>query len=369
MAFLEDVRENLGDLREEINSTEAHETSSESSPLLGQNGERYASTATTSTGTEDGGGAGDSCPTSPKSNTAATISLLLIGVFMANVDSSLVLATNSAISSSFSQLRSASWLTTSYVMATCAAQPIVGKLSNIFGRKNILLISYGLFAIGSGLCGLGQSMWQVIVGRAIAGLGGAGMTVIVAVLITDLVPMIEVAPWRSYVNVAATTGRMVGGPLGGWLADLIGWRWSFLGQVPLTIFASLLIAWKFKKTIGLPDGELITANKREISKIKRIDFIGAALLSTAIVSFLFSVDFLAEHESGQTLKLIVTTSGFFSLILIFIIVEVKYIKEPIFPPMLVLRRDVATTYLINIFQSGAQMAVNTLTAPQKVAFR
>jgi MFS family permease len=211
-------------------------------------------------------------------------------------------------------------------------------------------------------------MWQVIVGRAIAGLGGAGMTAIIAVLITDLVPMIEVAPWRSYVNVA-TTGRMVGGPLGGWLADLIGWRWSFLGQVPLTIFASLLIAWKFKKTIGLPNGELITANKKEISKIKRIDFIRAALLSTAIVSFLFSVDFLAEHESGQTLKLIVTTSSFFILILTFIIVEAKYIKEPIFSPKLVLRRDVATTYLINIFQSGAQMAVNTLTAPQKAAFR
>ena len=108
MAFLEDVRENLGVLREEINSTEAHETSSESSPLLEQNSERYASTATTLTGTEDEDGAGDSSPASPKGNTAATISLLLIGVFVANVDSSLVLATNSAISSSFSQLRSTS---------------------------------------------------------------------------------------------------------------------------------------------------------------------------------------------------------------------------------------------------------------------
>jgi hypothetical protein len=108
MAFLEDVRENLGDLREETNSKDAHETPSESSPLLGPNSERYASTTTTLTGTEDEDGAGDSSPASPKSNTAATISLLLIGVFVANMDSSLVLATNSAISSSFSQLRSAS---------------------------------------------------------------------------------------------------------------------------------------------------------------------------------------------------------------------------------------------------------------------
>jgi len=158
--------------------------------------------------------------TSP-TGTAATISLLLIGVFVANADGSLVLATNSAISSSFSALRSASWLTSSYVMANCAAQPIVGKLSDIFGRKAVLLVCYGLFALGTSLCGFGQTMWQVIVGRSIAGLGGAGMGVIVAIVITDLVPMRDVASWRSYVNVVATTGRMAGAPLGGWLADLV----------------------------------------------------------------------------------------------------------------------------------------------------
>jgi hypothetical protein len=115
---------------------------------------------------------------------------------------------------------------------------------------------------------------------------------------------------------------------------------------------------------GLPDSELVTANRKEISTIRRIDFIGVALLSTAIVSFLFSVDFLAEQEWGQTPKLIMTTSSFFILILTFIIVEAKYIRVPIPPPpppKLVLRRDVATTYLINIFQSAAQMKVNTLT--------
>jgi predicted MFS family arabinose efflux permease len=150
----------------------------------------------------------------PSTNTAATICFLLIGVFVVNIDSSLVLATNSVISSSFSQLQTASWLTTSYVMATCAAQPIIGKLSDIFSRKSVLLVCYVLFALGNALCGLGKSMWQVIAGRAIAGLGGAGMTVIVAVLITDLVLMREVVPWRSYVNIVATTGRMVGGPRG-----------------------------------------------------------------------------------------------------------------------------------------------------------
>ena len=91
--------------------------------------------------------------------------------------------------------------------------------------------------------GFAQSMWQAVVGRIVSGLGAAAMVVIVSVLITgefpndnrgttcltwpykDLVPLIQVASWRSYVNVFATLGRSIGGPLGGFLADTVGWRW------------------------------------------------------------------------------------------------------------------------------------------------
>jgi MFS family permease len=334
----------------------------ETSPLLssvvGQNSHSAASTISSNT---DGSHINENSePVLSRGSKVATLWVLMIGVFVANVDSSLVLATNTAIASSFSQLNSASWLTTSYVMGNCVAQPIVGKLSDIFGRKNVLIVCYGLFTIGCTICGIGQTMWQVIVGRSIAGLGGAGMTVIVSILITDLVPKIEVAPWRSYVNVVATTGRMVGGPLGGCLADLIGWRWSFLGQAPLTIFAALLVGWKFNKSVRLPvagDGE----TKDEIrSKIGRIDFLGAILLSTAIVSFLFAVDLLGEHGSRSNFAFVAAACLFLILIIAFFLVEAKKAKDPIFPIKLLFRRDVVTAYLIMIFQTGAQLAVSNL---------
>lgn len=73
--------------------------------------------------------------------------------------------------------------------------------------------------------GLGQTMWQIHLGRVISGAGASGMTVLVSILITDLIPLRDVAQWRSYVNIVATTGRSLGGPLGGWLADVVGWRW------------------------------------------------------------------------------------------------------------------------------------------------
>ncbi len=93
--------------------------------------------------------------------------------------------------------------------------------------------------------GTGASLGQVIAGRSISGIGGAGMTSLVSIIITgfwnslglgtsgpasltsaiDLVPLKDVASWRSYVNIAATTGRSLGGPIGGYLADAVGWRW------------------------------------------------------------------------------------------------------------------------------------------------
>jgi MFS family permease len=82
-----------------------------------------------------------------------------------------------------------------------------------------------MFAIGTVGVGVGQSMPQVICGRAFQGAGAAGMTSMVSIIITDLVPLNEVATLRSYANILATTGRSCGGVIGGALTQALGWRW------------------------------------------------------------------------------------------------------------------------------------------------
>ncbi|KAG0645632.1 Vacuolar membrane amino acid uptake transporter fnx2 [Hyphodiscus hymeniophilus] len=279
----------------------------------------------------------------PKS-VLAIISLLLI-------DGTLVLATYGTISSEFGAFGDASWLTTSYALAMCAVQPIVGKLSDLYGRKSVLLTGYVLFASGSVLTGMGQAMWQVIAGRIVSGIGAAGMTVIVSILITDLVPLIQVAAWRSYVNVVATLGRSIGGPLGGLLADTMGWRWSFVGQGPIILIAIFLVALKLPSTSSPP------LTKGEPSKLRRIDFIGAFMLATTIVSLLGALSL-----GGQNLPWshpIVTGLALGSLLLgaSFAAYEVRYALEPIFPPTLVIQRDVATPYGIYALQTAAQLGM------------
>lgn len=111
------------------------------------------------------------------------------------------------------------------MLAMCVAQPLYGKLSDIFGRKACLQAANVLFAVGTLGCALGTTMLQVIASRAIQGTGGAGMVCMVSILLTDLVPLHEVAAYRSYVNIVQTVGRSCGGAIGGLLTQTMGWRW------------------------------------------------------------------------------------------------------------------------------------------------
>jgi hypothetical protein len=142
-------------------SSESLESLSENTPLLPQSlipsiSESNSTTTTTTTALQPEEQNG---PTEPENlpleepvkpqSVFGIIGLLLIGVFVANVDSTMVIATYSIISSKFGALESAAWLTTSYVLAMCGIQAIVGKLSDIYGRKPVLLASYVAFAGGS----------------------------------------------------------------------------------------------------------------------------------------------------------------------------------------------------------------------------
>ncbi|EDO01861.1 hypothetical protein SS1G_04336 [Sclerotinia sclerotiorum 1980 UF-70] len=276
---------------------------------------------------------------------AIIISLLLIGVFISYADGTLVLATYGTIASEFRALGDASWLTTSYSLAMCAVQPLTGKISDIYGRKPVLLISYGFFVIGCVLTGLSQAMWQTVMGRVVAGMGGAGMSVMVSVLIVDLVPLIHVAAWRSYVNVVGTIGRSIGGPLGGL---------SFIGQGPLMLFAIVLVAYKLP-TRSLSD-EPIHADDGP-SRLRRIDFVGAFMLTGTIAAFLAALSLAGQALPWSHPIVIGLLLGSVLLGAVFVSYEIKVATEPIFPPALAIQRDVAASYAINALQLGAQVGM------------
>lgn len=112
-----------------------------------------------------------------------------------------------------------------YFLTLTCCQPLYGKLSDIFGRKECLLFAYLFFGLGSLGCGLAQDIWQLIASRAIAGVGGGGINAVVSILLTDLVPLRDRGLWQGYLNIIFGAGTAFGAPIGGLVADSLGWRW------------------------------------------------------------------------------------------------------------------------------------------------
>jgi MFS family permease len=146
-------------------------------------------------------------------------------------------------------------------------------------------------------------------------------------------------------------GRSIGGPLGGLLADTVGWRWSFTGQAPLILIAILLVAYK------LPTSTPPTTAKGEPSRLRRIDFAGAFMLAITIVALLGALSLGGQNLPWSNPIVIGLLIGSLVLGTIFVAYEVKYALEPIFPPTLVIKRDVAMPYAIMALQTAAQLAV------------
>ncbi|OAF54976.1 hypothetical protein VC83_08519 [Pseudogymnoascus destructans] len=222
----------------------------------------------------------------------------LIGILLAYADTSLVWATHETIASRFNSLQNSSWMMTSFTMGYCVTLPLYGRLSDSYGSLRPLLVAYCTFCIGSTLCGIGQTYWQVILGRVVAGCGASGMVSLASIIITELADSSDVAVLRSYVNIASTIGLSGGGPLGGFLAGAIGWRWLFLGQVPIAAASCLLMAKSFE--VMCPKVEQQEEQQREES-VLAFDFPGAITLAIAISSLLAVIDLQGSLSGSHSL--------------------------------------------------------------------
>ncbi|KKA22964.1 Multidrug resistance protein Fnx1 [Rasamsonia emersonii CBS 393.64] len=283
--------------------------------------------------------------------------LFILGEFIANADTSLVFASNARISSEFGELQNANWLSTAYGLGLCAVQPMYGKLSDIYGRKLILLVAYSLFAAGCIICGVAGQMWQVILGRAVTGVGGAGMVTLASVIITDLVPKREVAQWRAYVNISMTLGRSLGGPLGGFLTDSIGWRWLFLIQAPLIGIAALLVVTRLSITHVQPSTTVVDEEDDPKSKLGRIDFAGILFLSTSVISGMLLLDLGGQKFPWLSIYTVGLAVSAVALFVAFVLTEVYIAREPIFALHILRQPNVAASYLVMTLQIVSQVGM------------
>lgn len=257
-----------------------------------------------------------------------------------------MITTYGTIGTDLHALSSTSWIATGYFLTLSAFQPLFGKLSDIFGRKQCLLFAYLVFGIGSVGCGLARTIWELIAARAFAGIGGGGMSVCTSVLLSDIVGLRERGTWQAYVNLVYAVGASAGGPLGGFLADNIGWRTSFLIQGPMCALAIVAVAL----VLHLPEQD--HAHWKE--KVKKIDFLGAAILLLAVFGLLTGLD--RGSNVSWSNPVAIAGLAMTPLFIVFVLVEKYVASNPFAPGRIILNKTLFACYLCNFFSFGGYLA-------------
>src|SRR3954469_21836205 len=198
------------------------------------------------------------------------ISILLalgLGVLLAALDQTIVATALPTVAGDLGGLTDLAWVVTAYLVAETVSTPLYGKLGDVIGRKRVLISAIVVFLTGSALSGLSQSMLELILFRALQGLGAGGLIVTAMAVIADLVAPQERARYFGLIGGVFAVASVAGPLLGGFFVDSVSWRWVFYVNVPLGAAALAAIALK-----------LPAAARRER---RPLDIAGAALLTAA----------------------------------------------------------------------------------------
>ncbi|KAL2822750.1 major facilitator superfamily domain-containing protein [Aspergillus cavernicola] len=275
------------------------------------------------------------------------IPAISIGVFLSAADQTIIVASYGKIGSDLKALNLTSWIATSYFLTLTSFQPLYGKLSDIFGRKACLLFAYAVFGTGCLFCGLSQNIYQLVAARVFQGIGGGGMTTVVSILLSDIIPLRDRGVWQGVINIIYASGAGIGAPLGGILSDYIGWRWAFVAQFPLCVLAFIAVSIM----LDLPTPE----DSHWKTKLRRIDFPGAIVLIGAVLSFLVGLD-RGSNVSWTIPLTLVSLSISACLFVLFVIVEIYYATEPFAPGHIIFDRGFVAAYGCNFFSFGGWLA-------------
>ena len=256
---------------------------------------------------------------------------VMASLFLVALDQTIISTALGKIVEDFHAFSALSWIVTAYLITTTITVPIAGKLSDLFGRRLLLLIGVGIFTVASLLSGTSSDVTQLIMWRAVQGIGGGIITANAFTIVGDLFAARERGKWQGLIGAVFGLSSVVGPLLGGWLTDgngILGlttdWRWTFYINVPIGIAAFIIIA------IFCP--ALRHSNK------PKVDYIGAALLAFILATLVLAVDNTESIFSGLLSATGLTVewlrAAMFSSVGIataaFVMVEHKA-KEPILP--------------------------------------
>src|ERR1041385_8010874 len=201
---------------------------------------------------------------------------LLLVILLASLDQTIVSTALPTIVGDLGGIEHLSWVVTAYLLASTIVGPLYGKLGDLYGRKIVLQSAIVLFLVGSALCGLSQNMTQLILFRAIQGLGGGGLTVTTQAVVGDIVPPRDRGRYQGIFGAVFGLSSIAGPLLGGYFTTHWTWRWIFYINLPVGILALVVLA--------------ATLPSLQERRRPAIDYAGTALLAVALSAIVLVSD-------------------------------------------------------------------------------
>ena len=246
--------------------------------------------------------ASDAPPTA--SNVPLATAGLLIGMLLSVLDQTVVAIALPDIAADLGGMNAISWIITSYVLASTATGALYGRISDRFGRRTVFITAVAVFVAGSALCGVAQTMPQLVAARTLQGIGAGALFVLPTIALSELYPQ------RLRSRVQGLTGGVfavasVGGPLaGGAITDTVGWRWIFYINLPLGLLSMALTAYALRlpKTGGAG----------------KVDVPGAVLIAGATVSLLLVTEWGGRTYAWTSGVILALIGAFAALLVLFV---------------------------------------------------
>jgi EmrB/QacA subfamily drug resistance transporter len=271
----------------------------------------------------------------------AAFSGALLAMLLAAIDQTVVATALPRIAADLNGFSSLAWIVTSYLLASTATVPLYGKISDLYGRRNLFIVAISIFLVGSALCGAAQTMGQLIAFRAVQGLGAGGLFPLVQSSVADLFSPRERGRYQGYISAMWGIAAVLGPLVGGVFTDLASWRWIFFVNLPVGAVALVVVATQMNVPVA--------------RRSHRVDYAGSATLTAAIVCILLLAVWGGDTYAWDSPQIVGLGAAAVALLGVFVLVE-RRAAEPVLPLWL-FRNSIFTVANLAMLLLGAALFV------------